>query len=128
MDANISIARVLQDAGKVVDVWNSNPDFTLGTTTKTSITSAISALTTAHAAVETKRTEMTNLMNQRDSQITSLTQLVTRARSGVRAVYGPDSTQYEQAGGTRTSDRQVRRPSSKKVVQGAVVQASTTTK
>jgi hypothetical protein len=30
---------------------------------------------------------------------------VTRARSGFRAVYGPDSTQYEQAGGTRSSER-----------------------
>jgi len=31
--------------------------------------------------------------------------LVTRARSGIRSVFGPDSTQYEQAGGTRTSER-----------------------
>lgn len=127
MDANMTIARIRKDAGKVVDVWNANPDFSMGATTKDSMTAAIAALETAHAAVESKRTELTNLMNQRDTQIASLTQLVTRARSGVRAVYGPDSTQYEQAGGTRTSDRQVRH-SSGKVAQGAVVQASTPTK
>ncbi|HWT01590.1 MAG TPA: hypothetical protein VN256_15190 [Pyrinomonadaceae bacterium] len=38
--------------------------------------------------------------------------IIARARSGFRATYGPDSTQYEQAGGTRSSER--KRPSSKK--------------
>ena len=124
MDVNISVARVLNDASKIMDVWNANPDFTLGTTTKDVMTTAITTLATAHAAVETKRTEMTDLLNQRDSQIAAMTQLVTRARSGVRAVYGPDSSQYEQAGGTRTSDRQVRRSSSKATT--ATVQAVAT--
>ena len=34
-----------------------------------------------------------------------LSDLVQRARAGFKAVYGPDSTQYEQAGGTRRSER-----------------------
>ena len=32
-------------------------------------------------------------------------QLTTRARSGIRGFFGPDSDEYEQAGGTRTSER-----------------------
>ena len=124
MKANISVARILSDANKVVDVWTANPDFTMGSVTKDSLTTAIGALDTAHAAVESKRTEMTDLLNQRDSQIAAMTQLVTRARSGVRAVYGPDSSQYEQAGGTRTSDRQVRRSSSKATTATVVAVAT----
>ena len=56
-------------------------------------------------------TELTGLINDRDSQGVGLNELVTRVRSGFRAVYGPDSTQYEQAGGTRLSER--KKPSRK---------------
>ena len=65
-------------------------------------------------AVNDHRTTLTRLIhmcwrtvpvNQRDDQAYNLNQLVTRARSGFRAVYGPDSSQYEQAGGTRSSER-----------------------
>ncbi|MBD0369930.1 MAG: hypothetical protein ICV60_03685 [Pyrinomonadaceae bacterium] len=35
----------------------------------------------------------------------------TRALSGYRAIYGPNSSQYEQAGGTRSSER--KRPTKK---------------
>ena len=35
-----------------------------------------------------------------------LNDLVLRGLTGFKAVDGPDSTQYEQAGGTRRSERQ----------------------
>jgi hypothetical protein len=39
-------------------------------------------------------------------------ELTTRALSGIRGYFGPDSDEYEQAGGTRTSERKkpVRKP------------------
>ena len=57
------------------------------------------------ADIEAKRSELTRLVNERDSEAEALNELNTRARSGFRAVYGPDSSQYEQAGGTRKSER-----------------------
>ena len=42
---------------------------------------------------------------------------VTRIRSAMRGVFGPDSTQYEQAGGTRRSER--KRPARKAAVAKA---------
>jgi hypothetical protein len=33
---------------------------------------------------------------------------VKRARAGVKAAYGDDSSQFEMIGGTRTSDRKTR--------------------
>jgi hypothetical protein len=47
---------------------------------------------------------------KRDS--TPLSDLISRARSGFRAAFGPDSTQYQQAGGTRRSKR---KPAKRKV-------------
>ena len=38
-------------------------------------------------------------------QASGVGELIVRARSGFKSVYGPDSTQYQQAGGTRKSDR-----------------------
>ena len=41
----------------------------------------------------------------------TLTALTTRALSGIRGFFGPDSDEYEQAGGTRKSER--RKPTRK---------------
>lgn len=48
--------------------------------------------------------QMTALKNDLNAATTSLPAKRTRALSGFRAVYGPNSTQYEQAG-TRQSER-----------------------
>jgi len=45
-------------------------------------------------------------LNDRDEKSQVLNDLVLCALTGFKAVDGPDSTQYEQAGGTRRSERQ----------------------
>jgi|SRR5687767_2506460 len=49
--------------------------------------------------------QLTNLRNQRDAANVSLWDKVKRARAGVKATYGDDSSQYEMVGGTRLSER-----------------------
>ena len=49
--------------------------------------------------------QLTNLRNQRDTINQSLWDKVKRARAGVKANYGDDSSQYEMVGGTRLSER-----------------------
>ena len=46
-----------------------------------------------------------DLQNQLDAAEASLRETTKRMLSAVEAHYGPDSSQYEQAGGTRQSDR-----------------------
>ncbi len=111
MATKVSVDGVLADATSITNAWTANPDFTLGDITLAKFKAAFNGLDTANAAVETQRTELTGLINDRDDQAVALNELVTRARSGFRAIYGPDSTQYEQAGGTRTSER--KRPNRK---------------
>ena len=59
----------------------------------------------ADDAVETLRGQLDVLSNQRNARTAALTDLTTRALSGIRGFFGPDSDEYEQAGGTRTSER-----------------------
>jgi uncharacterized protein YqgV (UPF0045/DUF77 family) len=109
MAGQLSVARVLGDAAKIVDVWNANPEFVLGTVTKDTMITAVAELQAAHAAVGSKRTELTGLMDNRDDKERHMAELVSRVRSGIRAAFGPDSAQYEQAGCTRKSERKPRR-------------------
>lgn len=43
--------------------------------------------------------------NDKKAALKAITDLITRVRSATRGKYGPDSTQYEQVGGTRASER-----------------------
>ena len=96
---------VLTHAQKIVNVWAENETFSMGEVTVVTLKDKMTAVTEADLAVEAERQKLMALINARDNEITALHQMVTRARSGIRSFYGPDSTQYEQAGGTRTSER-----------------------
>jgi hypothetical protein len=60
-----------------------------------------------------KNVELTGVKSVRDDKARQLSGLVTRFRSGMRSIYGPDSAQYGQAGGTRSRDRRTARPRAK---------------
>ena len=102
----------LVDAAKVDDVWTKNPTFTTKLITLTQFEAAMAACETGDAAVEAKRRELTALLNQRNAANRTLKKMTTQARSGIRGFFGPDSDEYEQAGGTRTSER--KKPTRKK--------------
>ena len=93
--ATTGVNAVQKDAQKIVTVWTENPTFSMGEVTVVSL-----------------KADMTALLNTRDAQIAALNEVITRARSGIRSTFGPDSTQYEQAGGKRKSERKpsVRKP------------------
>ncbi len=62
-----------------------------------------SELVTAHAAYETA-------LAARNATRRELRVLLSRITAGVKAVYGPDSVEYERAGGVRNSKRAKRKP------------------
>jgi hypothetical protein len=102
------INAVLIEAQKIADVWAANPDFTLGNVKIGDFQEMVAELTAADALVEKVRVDLTAQLNDRDARLNAISDLITRAKSGIRAVYGPDSNQYEQAGGTRRSERKPR--------------------
>jgi len=57
-----------------------------------------------------KRIELTGAKGNRDDKAQQLSEFITRFRSLMRAMYGPDSTEYGQTGGTRIRDRKAPKP------------------
>ena len=105
MATKYSFDSVLADSEQIVRVWAENASFTLGEVTLPTLQRKITDLRQNRDRIEILRTQLAALTNNLSEQTAELANINTRARSGFRAVYGPDSTQYEQAGGTRVSER-----------------------
>lgn len=99
------IEAVLAEAEQIVRVWEANADFKMGEVTLDILKTSVSALRALRDTVENRRTELTALVNQLHDNSNQLSRIAARARAGFLATYGPDSSQYEQAGGTRESER-----------------------
>jgi hypothetical protein len=102
---------VITDSEQIARVWKENPTFTLGEITLATLESKLAEMRGKRNQVETIRTQLRALINDQNAQSAELASINTRARSGFRATFGPDSSQYEQSGGTRVSER--KRPSAK---------------
>lgn len=111
MPSRYSPDTVLEDSEQIIRVWTENPAFALGEVTLVIMQGKIDALRQKRERIEMLRTELTALQNDLGAQTRELANINTRARSGYRAQFGPDSSQYEQVGGTRTSER--KRPTRK---------------
>ena len=105
--------RVIDDANRIVSIWQDNLDFKLGTVTLPDLQATIDRLAQYDEHVRSLKSELVGALNRRDDTAYDLNQLVVRARSGIRGYFGPDSSQYEQAGGTRTSERKPRKRKAK---------------
>ena len=99
-------ADILEQAQGVLDAWNQiNDGVNMGTVTPVTLSTDITQAAQVVSQLNALEAQMTNLRNQRDALYSSLWDKVKRVRSGVKANYGDDSSQYEMVGGTRLSDR-----------------------
>jgi hypothetical protein len=114
---------IIASADRVRHTWMANPTFSLGDLTLNDFMTAHSALMALEGTVDSKRHELQGLVDNRNDKAKALKELSSRALSGFRAVYGPDSSQYDQAGGTRMSKRATRRPAALKPEPAAVASA-----
>jgi hypothetical protein len=105
MPSRYSTEAVLADCERIGRVWTDNPTFTLGEVTLANFQGRLAEVRQKRDQLEALRMQMTSLSNELEQKSAELASIRTRALSGFRAVYGPDSTQYEQAGGTRQSER-----------------------
>ena len=105
MPSRYTIESVLADCDKIVRVWTDNPTFALGEITLAGLQAEMADAREKRERQEALRMQMTALNNDLNAVSSSLSAKRTRALSGLRAVYGPNSTQYEQGGGTRQSEK-----------------------
>jgi hypothetical protein len=101
--ANVKVT--LEGAGAVKAVWQSIPEFKLGTIMLDDFMVVFDAADALQKEYATKDVELTGVRGKRDDKVRDLGELITRFRAGIRATYGSDSPLYEQAGGTRASAR-----------------------
>lgn len=105
MPKNKTIDAILAEAEQIARVWADNPTFSLGELTLTQLQAKIASLRAKRDHVQDLRTQLTAATNDTNTEGDDVNSLITRIRGGIRAVFGPDSNQYEQAGGTRQSER-----------------------
>ncbi len=110
MATKVSAEQVLADSGGIEKVWIDNPTMALGKDDKDKVTLAtyqasIKAVTDLDDQIKDARHTLDGLLDQRDDGALKLSALNTRALSAIRGIFGPDSLEYDQAGGTRTSER-----------------------
>ena len=118
MAAKISTNKVVNDLDLVIAAWAANPSFSMGKEITLEAVKATRAdLATGETDITAEETTLTRMRNDHAALTDKGSDTVTRIRSAMRGVFGPDSTQYEQAGGTRRSER--KRPTRKAAVAKA---------
>ena len=105
--------RVINAANRITQVWGENPSFQLGEITLAEVQATIERLNQLDDHVRHLRGELIGAINDRDATARALNEIAVRARSGIRGYFGPDSSEYEKAGGTRTSERKPRKRKAK---------------
>ena len=96
---------VQADAATLKKVWGDNTDFKLKDVTFQNFKDKTDQLTKTLDDIEQKELELTPLRNDRDGLTNELKDICVRVRAGMKGYFGADSSEYEQAGGTRASER-----------------------
>ena len=77
----------------------------IGELSQTAMTANLEQAQSLQAQMNTLEAQLNDLRNQRAAVHVAIWDMVKRVRSGVKALYGDDSTQYDLVGGTRLSER-----------------------
>ena len=110
MSANYSVNGIITASRKVIMTWADAAAFKFGQApddehTLASFTVAHDELEATVKTIATKETELKGLRSVRKDQAAAQRARLLRARQAIRVHFGADSAQYEQAGGTRASER-----------------------
>ena len=105
MGNNINIEAIKDASLNLLEVWGSNKEFKLKEVTHETFKADVDMLSKTTAEISRLELSLVPLRRQREDLARKIKDINTRARSGMRGFFGPDSTQYEQVGGTRSSER-----------------------
>jgi hypothetical protein len=105
MARNLSSESVLSEAKMLLEFMRKHPEFTLKDLSATTLAASILEMERREEALQRHRQEEIALLNDRNTQLKVLREASTRTRSGVKGYFGADSNEYEEVGGTRSSER-----------------------
>jgi hypothetical protein len=96
----------LKQARSILSAWELiDPALKIGILTHEAIAGDVAMIQGLQEKVIHLQNELMDLRSQRDAASIGLWDKVKRARSGVKGIYGDDSTAYKLAGGTLRSER-----------------------
>src|SRR2546423_9635916 len=92
-----TLDEVIEDAEKIIRVWEANPTFSLGEVTLAGLKAQLAEYIELREQTEEARATVARLVNAVNDKALTLSSIYTRALSGIRAVFGPNSSQYDEA-------------------------------
>ena len=105
MTAILNANKVKADIDKIIEIMTANTDFVIKDIPLPTIKTDATALGDTIKKIDSLELQITPVRNQRDDLARKLNEVCTRARAGLKGFYGVNSSQYEQAGGTRAIER-----------------------
>ena len=101
---------VAEQGRAVLEAWKEiDPELSLGGMTLADLEASMDRVSETYARLDSLDAQITELRNQRDAAGEDLWDRVKRVRTGVKAVFGDNSSEYEVIGGTRMGDRKLGR-------------------
>jgi hypothetical protein len=85
-----------------------NKTLSVGDLAHKSLAATVATIRGKNQELEEAKTLVRRLVNEVNAAVAEGRQIHTRGLSGIRAAFGPDSSEYEQAGGVRSSERKKR--------------------
>lgn len=100
---------VLDKLKTAISIWKSiDPNLKIGRLSVAELEATLARGEALRQEITSLEIQLTDLRNQRDEVYGTGWEYITRMRSGVKAIYGDDSSEYEMVGGTRRSERKPR--------------------
>ena len=104
MPGRVIAEGVVADTDKALKVWKANPTMTIINLPIANVETARDSVKTLETQIEDLRHQLTGLLDHRNDQAKALNKMVVRVRGAIKSNFGDDSPEYEQAGGTRSSE------------------------
>jgi hypothetical protein len=123
---HIDVALIKAQATRILKVWKANHEFRMKDATVADFEAVHDKFERVLKDIEAKGRELGELRKARQKAVAKLRELSTRAQSGLRGYFGPNSAQYQQIRGTPTIERKKTRRKARPVA--AVGGESTGTK
>lgn len=101
-----SLRDTIDQAEVVLEAWkNIDPALQLGGIPLAALEDEVSQTRALYAKINSLETQLIDLRNRRGAINLSVWDKVKRVRTGVKSLFGDDSSEYEMVGGTRVSER-----------------------
>ena len=108
---------VADEGRAVLEAWKAiDPAFELGGMALAEMEASLNKLGGIYALLDGLDAQITELRNQRDAAGEDLWDRVKRVRTGVKSVFGDNSSEYEVVGGTRMGDRKLHKKKEEEVI------------